>query len=712
MRGRIALIAFLCSCALCAQTDSLLHEVRVTAQRRLSEAGIQRTTLDTAILHQNVALSMSDILTQHSSLFIKSYGRATESTAEFRGTSPSHTQVLWNGLKINSPMLGTVDFSTIPAYFVDEANLLHGASSLTLTGGGLGGAVDLCTRPVRKRGVGVQYVQGIGSYDTYDQFLRLTYGGQRWTSSTRVVYATSNNRFHYTNYDKKVDERDATGNIIRSYHPTELNRSGYFHDLHALQEFSLRPSSVPGALATAAVWFTHSLRGLPFLSVDYRDDNDFRNEQLQDAVRSVISWQQPLGSQSSLEARAGYFYQSHAYDYATKSHTTSSPTSSPSSSSGPVDGGSSAVASPSSPSTSAFTTITDSHSYSHQAYLQAKADYSPAADWLLTANFDVTYNHVRSRDQSPFHIGDNYNKGRLESSLSLSAKYRPTKRLTLSAVLREELYRRDLVPLIPALFGEYTLLSSSVHGNRTAGLYLKASVARNYRYPTMDDLYFKPGGNPDLRPERGFTYDGGLEGNVQFPLGLQDAFLSFKGNLSAFDSYITDWILWTPNAKGYWQPSNLKKVHNYGTEFTLTAELHLPFDWHFTLNGNYAYTPSLNHSEDLDAADASYGKQLVYVPLHSANLCARLRWRTWALTYQWYSYSERFTTTSNEVGYITGRLKPYYMSDLTIEKQFRWRRLQASLKAAIYNLLDSEYVTVLSRPMAGRHFEFFLEVNY
>ena len=64
MRGRIALIAFLCSCALCAQTDSLLHEVRVTAQRGLSEAGIQRTTLDTAILHQNVALSMSDILTQ------------------------------------------------------------------------------------------------------------------------------------------------------------------------------------------------------------------------------------------------------------------------------------------------------------------------------------------------------------------------------------------------------------------------------------------------------------------------------------------------------------------------------------------------------------------------------------------------------------------------------------------------------------------------
>ena len=50
------------------------------------------------------------------------------------------------------------------------------------------------------------------------------------------------------------------------------------------------------------------------------------------------------------------------------------------------------------------------------------------------------------------------------------------------------------------------------------------------------------------------------------------------------------------------------------------------------------------------------------------------------------------------------------MSDLTFEKQFRWRRFQAAIKTAIYNLFDSEYVTVLSRPMAGRHFEIFLEI--
>lgn len=678
---------FLLLCPPCfAQEVRNLQEVQVTASRRLKDTGIQQTRLDSAVLHQNVALSMSDILTQHSTLFIKSYGRATESTAEFRGTSPSHTQVLWNGMKINSPMLGTVDFSTIPAYFVDQATLLHGASSLTRTGGGLGGAVDMQTRPVFGQGYGLQYIQGIGSFDTYDQFLRFSYGNSHWSTSTRLVYSTSDNDFKYTNYDKLG-------------HPRERNKSGYFDDVHAMQDIAYQSPKI-GRLGLKA-WYTHSLRGLPFLSVDYRDNLDFKNEHGEDALRLVADWNRSFDRWNT-GVRGGYVWQDITYDYYTTREAMR-------------------------------TDITHSHSRSQQAYVQADADWMPTDRWMLTANLATYYNHVRSADKSPYHIGDNYRLGRMEYALSLSAKYRPTERLSLSAVVREECYRRDFVPVIPALFGEYVVLKApprpSLRGRekdtskkdeKRAGnkgnslpsregwggsLILKASVARNYRYPTMDDLYFKPGGNPDLKPERGITYDGGLEGQVE-----GNAF-SLKFNLSAFDSYITDWILWTPNAKGYWQPSNLRKVHNYGTEMMATAEARLKHQWTLGLTANYAFTPSINKSEDLDDNDASYGKQLVYVPRHSANLSGRLSWRTWTLRYQWTYYSERFTTTSNEVSLITGRLRPYFMNDVMLEKQFQWRRVHASLKAAVNNLLGSEYVTVLSRPMPGRHFEVFIEIK-
>ena len=117
---------------------------------------------------------MADILTFNSSVFVKSYGRATLSTIAFRGTSPSHTQVIWNGMRINNPMLGMTDFSTIPSYFIAQASLLHGTSSVNETGGGLGGLVKLGTVPQVADGFTAQYVKGIGSFKTFDEFARFT----------------------------------------------------------------------------------------------------------------------------------------------------------------------------------------------------------------------------------------------------------------------------------------------------------------------------------------------------------------------------------------------------------------------------------------------------------------------------------------------------------------------------------------------------------
>ena len=125
---------------LSAPSPDTLRTVAVHAKRRLRDTGLMITAVDSAVLHESISRSMADILMQNSTAFVKSYGRATESTVELRGTSPAHTQVLWNGMRVNSPILGTLDFSTIPSSFIDQANILHGASSIPLTGGGLGGA--------------------------------------------------------------------------------------------------------------------------------------------------------------------------------------------------------------------------------------------------------------------------------------------------------------------------------------------------------------------------------------------------------------------------------------------------------------------------------------------------------------------------------------------------------------------------------------------
>lgn len=117
------------------------------------------------------------------------------------------------------------DFSMIPSYFIDDASLLHGTSSVSETGGGLGGLVKLSTAPAAADGFGLQYIQGIGMFRTFDEFLRLTWGDERWQVSTRAVYQSSANDYKYRNRDKKENIYDDEMNIVGRTIPPNATRA-------------------------------------------------------------------------------------------------------------------------------------------------------------------------------------------------------------------------------------------------------------------------------------------------------------------------------------------------------------------------------------------------------------------------------------------------------------------------------------------------------
>ena len=55
--------------------------------------------------------------------------------------------------------------------------------------------MKLSTAPAAADGFGLQYIQGIGMFRTFDEFLRLTWGDERWQVSTRTVYQSSANDY-------------------------------------------------------------------------------------------------------------------------------------------------------------------------------------------------------------------------------------------------------------------------------------------------------------------------------------------------------------------------------------------------------------------------------------------------------------------------------------------------------------------------------------
>ena len=647
-----------------------IPEIELFGKRPLKEIGTTQTKMDSMTLKENIALSIADVLTFNSPIFVKSYGRATLSTVSFRGTSASHTQVTWNDMKINNPMLGMTDFSTIPSYFIDDASLLHGTSSVNETGGGLGGAVKLSTKPAQSQGFGLQYIQGVGSFYSFDEFLRLTYGDKNWQTSTRVVLSTSPNNFKYRNHDKKENVYDENMNIIDQYYPIERNKSGSYRDLHLLQEAYYNNNR--GDRLGLNAWYVYSNRELPMLTTDYGEATDFENRQREHTFRGIFTYDH-LAEGWKLGAKVGYIYTWMAYDYKR-------------------DLGNGIMAH-----------MTRSRSRINTIYGQLNAEYYIGSQWLFTANISAHQHIVRSEDKNIIlQSGDKgivgYHVGRLELSSAASIKWQPIDRIGLSCVVREELFGDKWTPIIPALFCEGVL---SKPGNLT----LKLSGSRNYRYPTLNDLYFLPGGNPDLRHERGWTYDAGL----YFAVGKKEVY-TLKGSLTWFDSYIDDWIIWLPTTKGFFSPRNLKKVHAYGLELQADLNLQLSKDWALSVNGTFTWSPSINIGEPMTPADQSVGKQLPYVPEISANIVGRLSWRTWAFTYKWCHYSERYTMSSNDIT-LTGRLPKYYMSNISLEKSIYCSWADWSLKGTINNLFNEEYLSVLARPMPRINFQFFVGIT-
>lgn len=67
-----------------AEKGVVIREVEILGKRPMKDIGVQQTKFDSLVLKENIALSMADILTFNSSIFVKSYGRATLSTVSFR----------------------------------------------------------------------------------------------------------------------------------------------------------------------------------------------------------------------------------------------------------------------------------------------------------------------------------------------------------------------------------------------------------------------------------------------------------------------------------------------------------------------------------------------------------------------------------------------------------------------------------------------------
>lgn len=636
----------------------VLKPVEVSAGQifKKEDAGMKESRVDSMALMQKVNLSLSDILAENTPVFIKNYGRGALSTASFRGTAASHTQVNWNGMNINTPMSGMVDFSLIPVYIIDDLALKHGSASIADHNGGLGGSVNISNKADWKNRTSAKYMQGIGSYGTLDEFLQVAIGNRKFQSKTRMYHNYSKNDFTFVN--RGIATIDPISGEVT--HPTETNKNADFKRYGLLQEFYFRPDN--NNLLTVRWWFQDADRTVPQATSYEGPDNSNRNNRKDRDNKIMLDWKH-YGDRSKVTLRSGY--SGKQIDY-TLINTI------------PGMGSMPAI----------FST-------SHQNSFLNSAGYNFEFDESFSFNTTLDFNHheVVSEDTV---LQSGYQKQRNELSWMVSVRKSFADQLNLNLILRQELTDAELLPLVPYLGFDFRIFK-----NRE--LLLKGNVARNYHVPSLNDLYWQPGGNPDLLPEEGISMELGLE----FSTDAGQHHL--KTELTVFHSDIDNWIIWMPSYKGYWEPRNIRRVLSSGIELNATLSGKIGKAG-YKFSGTYALTRSVNHGDPLVWGDESYGKQLPYIPAHSGNLAATATWQSFYLTWQHNAYSERFTTSSNDVSQ-RNRLYPYFMNDLVFGKRFLWHKADLNVELKVYNLFNEKYHSVLYRPMPGRNYMLMLMLN-
>ncbi|MCT4604300.1 MAG: TonB-dependent receptor plug domain-containing protein [Marinifilum sp.] len=657
-----------------------IRNVNVSAEKLLKkeEAGITKSEVDTIAMMEAQHLSLSELISVSTPIYIKHYGRGTMATASFRGTAPSHTQVQWNGISLNSPMLGMVDFSLIPVWFFDDAELYHGGGSLKEGSGALGGTIALSNQPMDWRHkFSATALGAVASFSTYDAFTALSFGDKKWQSKTKAFYSDSDNDFEYVN--KLIS--DINPHTGKKTYPTLKNNAPY-QNYGVLQEFYFRLAS--NQVLSLRGWLQHTVRTIPTLGTyeggvvynpitgqfDYNDVKEVNrdNEQDNKAFRTSFSWKL-YGENSQLRFNSGINYEDN--NYLTYS---------------PVRQGDQEVS-------KKLTMAADS--YSTSWYNQLAGQYQWQDYLTLEGGIDFQYHDVNSNEAQSL-TGYDENRWLLSSHATLSGTL--GERATWLLLLRQEMIDRDVQPILGHIGMEWQPIAS-------IGWVVKGSVACNNHYPTLNDLYFLPGGNVNLRNEESLTSDVGMSYTAQ------NRRWYFKSSVTGFYSDVNDWILWLPTQKGYWTPINIDKVISKGLEADLTLKRSWPKS-SLTFHGAYSLTHALNFDKKDNWGDESYGKQLPYIPKHSGNASITLDHHHWQLGYFFSAYSERFTTSSNEYTTDRDRIYPYLMNDIMLKYKLKIREQRVDIQFKVYNLFDETYRNVLQRPMPLRNYSLVLKYQF
>lgn len=627
MRNRgLCLLMSLVQTACMAQVgDSVMYPVVTVESQRIAEAiGSSVTETDTLLYSLQRSRGLAQVLETESFISTRAYSPGGVANFSVRGTGSQHTQVVWEGIPINDPMLGQTDLSTISLSGVASVRVLYGSAGLTNNSGGIGGTIELI--PERERtedGFDAQLNLYTGSFGAYGVSVRLRDSYKKVFGSSSVEYQTAENNFRYHNLASIQKEE-------RKLEHAAIQRIGFTRTMGV----RLNGRNT----LKASIYYAQVDREFPPTMVMASTDETLFDRD----VWAALNWKR-VGKRSKLLVTSSYifgqqdYFDNNGYTFRHKYHANKN-------------------------------LLRYELRLKHDMHLELGGDV-----FNETARSDSAY-----RNQPHW---------RFWQAAFASLKYVPKKWLAAQVLIREDVIDGAFSP-IQGLVG--------VEVKPLRWFYLKGNVARNFRAPTLNDLYWVPGGNADLKSETGFSWEAGLGFRTETER------FQFKAEGTYFHSTISNWVIWLP-VGNVWTPQNKRSVGTSGVEAKVEATANLG-KVRIRFNGAYTCVSS-KVLEGATETDASVGKQLIYVPQHQAKANVAVHLGKLYFMYIHQFTGLRFTTSDNK-----DHLPSYQLGQVSVGYAYTLKKHTIGVGLTLDNLFNTEYQSIAWRPMPGR--SFLINLNY
>lgn len=596
--------------------------------------------------------SLANLLAQQTSVFIKSYGVNSMATLSLRGASAAQSAVLWNGIPIMNPAQGVADLSVLQTGLFSDVSLKYGGSAALYGSGNVGGALLLDNQyPNFYPRQNLSLTLGAGSFGAKNTGLNASWSNNKWAINLNGFYQKSNNDIPYKDENGKAERLDnghlQGGGGLLSVDYNLKNNWSYSNN----ERLYLK------------VWWQDYDREIPpalFEAYSVKDQNDR-------SLRTMLGYEKNT-KRSTIYLKSSYSNEFLHYQ---------------------------------------DTAVSQNYKNTvHQIYSEAGWKYRLDNPNRRLKNswkqLDIHQLLIFTPVQFSLAEGNNIltHESQLRPAVAAAYSYEGLQgNLKANASLRQEWINGKSAPMLPGAGVSFSILNdkklSSSSNASTIDLTLRGNVQRTYRIPTLNELYYFPGGNPDLKPEQGWSEDAGY--TFQFKHRFEERkVLRFSNETNGFNRDIQDWIYWLGGA--IWTPHNIAKVHSRGIE-TNNRLTYQAGDITFNVGFNYTYVLSTTEASYLPG-DGSIGKQIPYTPRYSAQGNIGAQWKGLFLNVNQSYTGYRFVTT-DESQY----LEPYHITNIQASYGNQFMKKYAfNIVAQLQNIFNKDYEVVNARPMPGRNF--------